>query len=200
MTPKIVVFDLGGVLVHWDPVLVWLPELESEEAVRAFLDRVNFADKNLRADAGERFADLAAEIEDPEDRARLMGYVSNFARSVPTAIEGTWALVDRLRDRGVPLHAITNWSAETFPTGRAMHPRLDTAFGVTVVSGEEKLLKPDARIFDTLCRRAGVSAADCLFIDDSAKNVDGARAAGMDAVQFTTPEALEADLVQRGLL
>ncbi|MAM63162.1 HAD family phosphatase [Maritimibacter sp. UBA3975] len=200
MSASIVVFDLGGVLVHWDPVLVWLPDMESEAAVRAFLDRIDFADKNLRADAGERFADLAAEIDDPEDRLRLMGYVSNFARSVPTAIEGTWTLIDRLKARGVTLHAITNWSAETFPTGRATHPRLDTAFGVTVVSGEEKLLKPDARIFDTLCARAGVAAADCLFIDDSARNVEGARAAGMDAVLFTTPEALETDLIERGLL
>jgi FMN phosphatase YigB (HAD superfamily) len=119
---------------------------------------------------------------------------------VPNAIEGSWALLDRLTARGVPVHAITNWSAETWPRGLTVHPRLGTAFGVTVVSGREGVTKPDARIFRALCDRAGVAPADCLFIDDGPQNVDGARAAGMDAVHFTGPPALERDLRERGLL
>jgi 2-haloacid dehalogenase len=161
---------------------------------------VNFPALNLRADGGETFADLAREIADPSDRAVFETYVSRYALSVPHAIEGTWALLDRLRARGLAIHAITNWSAETWPAGVAAHPRLGTAFGVTIVSGQERLLKPDPRIFALLCDRAGVAPSDCLFIDDSPANVAGARAFGMDAELFTTPDALETALTARGLL
>lgn len=195
-----IVFDIGNVLVRWEPHRAFLPDLGSLEAVEAFLARTDFHARNLRADAGERFADLAAEIADPDDRALFAAYPDRYAATVPTALEGTWDLLERLRSRGHPIHAITNWSAETWPIGVSVHPRLGTAFGVTIVSGREKLLKPDPRIFALLCARAGVSAADCLFIDDGERNVAGARAAGMAAIHFTAPEALAAELTARGLL
>ncbi len=195
-----VVFDIGGVLVRWDPRLAFADRLGGLEAAAAFLDRIGFAGLNLRADGGESFADLAREIGDPADRETFLGYLPNYARTVPEAIEESWALIDRLRRRGLAVHAITNWSAETWPAGVAAHPRLGTAFGVTVVSGRERMLKPEARIFALLCQRAGVAAGDCLFIDDGAANVAGARAAGMDAVHFTGAGALAEALTDRGLL
>ena len=195
-----IVFDIGNVLVNWDAHLAFLPALGTRAEVDAFMERIDFAPRNLRADAGEAFADLAAEIADPADRALFATYLPNYALTVPTAIEGTWALMDRLRATGHPIHAITNWSAETWPIGIGAHPRLGTSFGVTVVSGQERVLKPDARIFALLCERAGAAPRDCLFIDDSAKNVAGAKAAGWDAVHFTTPQALETALSERGLL
>ncbi len=197
---KAVVFDIGKVLIDWDARLAFAPALGSIEAAEAFIARLNFMDLNLRADGGETFADLAQEIADPDDRAVFETYLGRFALSVPDAIEGSWALMERLRARGYAIHAITNWSAETWPVGVAAHPRLGTAFGVTIVSGREKVLKPAPRIFALLCDRAGLAAADCLFIDDSPKNVAGAQAFGMEAELFTTPEALEAALVARGLL
>lgn len=195
-----IIFDIGNVLVRWDPVAAFLPLLGDRARVLAFLARVNFPALNLRADGGETFAALAEEIDDPQDRAIFLTYLPGHAASIAEPIEGTWALIDRLRARGHPLHAITNWSAETWPIGLATHPRLGRAFGTTIVSGKEGIIKPDPRIFDLLCARAGVAAADCLFIDDSPKNVAGAQAAGMAAHHFTTPEALEADLTARGLL
>lgn len=200
MTLKAIVFDIGNVLVKWDAHRAFLPELGSREAVEALMDRIGFPLLNLRGDAGETFADLAEEIEDPTDRALFAAYLPNYARTIPEAIEGTWAIMDRLRAKGFQIHAITNWSAETWPIGVATHPRLGTSFGVTVVSGQEKVLKPEARIFAILCERAGLEPSDCLFIDDSEKNVAGAKAAGWDAVHFTTSEALERDLTERGLL
>ncbi len=195
-----IVFDIGNVLIRWDPHLAFLPDLGSRAAVDAFLTRIAFHDLNLRADAGEPFADLAATIPDPADRARFARYPDHYPATLPEAIEGTWAVLDRLRTRGHAIHAITNWSAETWPLGVAAHPRLGRAFGVTVVSGLERVLKPDPRIFAILCDRAGLAPAEAVFIDDTARNVEGARAFGMDAIHFTGPPALEAALAARRLL
>jgi len=197
---KAVVFDIGQVLVQWDPRLAFAPELGGMDAAAEFIERTDFIARNLRADGGATFADLAAELPDPDDAALFARYPELYARTVPALIDGTWALLDRLRTAGFQIHAITNWSAETWPVGVATHPRLGTAFGVTVVSGAEGVVKPDPRIYALLCKRAGLEPQDCLFIDDSPKNVDGARAAGMQAELFTTPEALEQALAARGLL
>ena len=200
MSAKVVVFDIGGVLIDWQPHLAWLDELGTREAVEAFMARIDFPARNLRADGGALFADLASELDDAEDRRRLVEYVGNYPKTVRTRIEGSWDILGRLKASGVEVHAITNWSAETWPLGIATHPRLGTAFGVAVVSGQERMVKPDPRIFALLCTRADLAPEDCLFIDDSARNVEAARAAGMDAVQFTTPQALQTALQERGLL
>ncbi|MFL2778875.1 MAG: HAD family hydrolase [Paracoccus marcusii] len=197
---KAIVFDIGNVLVRWDPVAAFLPLLGDRASVLAFLDRVDFATLNQRADGGACFDDLAEAIADPRDRAAFLAYRAGHAAAIREPIEGTWVLLDRLRARGHAVHAITNWSAQTWPIGLATHPRLATAFGVTIVSGIEGVLKPDPRIFATLCDRAGVAPDQCLFIDDSPRNVAGARDAGMAAHHFTDPAALEDDLIRRGLL
>ncbi|MEL7046607.1 MAG: HAD family phosphatase [Pseudomonadota bacterium] len=200
MNPSIVVFDIGGVLVDWKPHLAWTDDLGSHEAVQSFMKRVDFMALNKRGDNGETFADLSQEVTDPADAALIAGYVDRYSRTVETPIAGTWELLDRLKDGGVPIHAITNWSAETWAEGLKVQPRLGEVFGTLVVSGREGIMKPDARIFELLCSRAGVAAADCVFTDDSMHNVEGARAAGMDAIHFTGPETLETALVARRLL
>ncbi|MBE2276301.1 MAG: HAD family phosphatase [Rhodobacteraceae bacterium] len=197
---KAIVFDIGNVLVRWDPHQAFLADLGSREEVDEFLARIGFQALNLRGDAGERYADLVQEVAGEADRRLLATYVDRYALTIAEPIEGTWALMERLRARGHAIHAITNWSAETWPLGIATHPRLGTAFGVAVVSGQERMVKPDPRIFALLCTRADLAPEDCLFIDDSARNVEAARAAGMDAVQFTTPQALQTALQERGLL
>lgn len=196
----VIVFDIGNVLVHWDPHLAYLDTLGSRAAVQDFFDRIEFSRLNLEGDGGARFAALSAQVADPADAALFAEYPARYARTIERPIEGSWALLDRLAARGHEIHAITNWSAETWPIGLACHPRLGRAFGTTIVSGEVGMLKPQPEIFALLCARAGVAAADCLFIDDSARNVAGARAAGMAAHHFTGPETLGAALVERGLL
>lgn len=200
MRPSVAVFDIGGVLVNWQPHLAWIDELGSRAAVEAFMARVDFKSRNARADAGESFAELAAEIEDTEDRRRLEAYVSLYPRTVPDAVPGTWQIVDRLREASVPVHGITNWSAETWPEGLKVHPRLDEIFGTLVVSGRENMAKPAPAIFALLCERAGVAPSECVFIDDGLRNVEGARRAGMDGIHFTGAKALEVALTERGLL
>ena len=121
---KAVVFDIGNVLIHWDPVPAFLPELGSAARVRDFMVRVDFGARNLRADGGTPFADLAGELADPADRALLAAYPARFPATVPDEIADSWVLLDRLRAAGRQVHAITNWSAETWPAGIRAHPRL----------------------------------------------------------------------------
>jgi 2-haloacid dehalogenase len=166
-----IVFDIGNVLVRWDPHLAFLPVLGTREKVDAYLKKIDFAMLNLRGDAGESFADLATTIADPEDRAIFETYLPNYARTIAEPVEGTWVLMQRLRENGHAIHAITNWSAETWPIGVACHPRLGSSFAVTVVSGEVRVVKPDPQIYATLCQRSGAAPSDCLFIDDNAKNI-----------------------------
>lgn len=197
---KAVVFDIGNVLVRWDARQAFAARLGGAAQAASFLERIDFAALNLRADGGETFAELARDIPDPQDRAMLESYPQFFAQTIAEPIEGSWDLLERLRDRGLALHAITNWSAETWPVGVRVHPRLGTAFDTLIVSGRERMLKPDPRIFALLCDRAQVAPQNCLFIDDSPKNIAGARDFGMQAEIFTTPETLEGALIARGLL
>ncbi len=197
---KAVVFDIGGVLVDWQPHLAWVEALGSEDAAHAFIERTDFLVRNARGDNGERFADMAQELSDPRDQELFAAYVDLYARTVETPIHGTWDVLDRLKTQGTPVHAITNWSAETWPEGLKVQPRLGEVFGTLVVSGQEGVMKPDARIFEILCERSGHAPEDCVFIDDGLHNVEGARAVGMDAIHFTSPQALDAALTERGLL
>lgn len=127
-------------------------------------------------------------------------YPERHRLTIAEPIEGTWDLAQRLAENGHALYAITNWSAESWQDALETHPRLADRFHDIVVSGREKMLKPDPAIYRLLIDRNGLAAADCLFIDDSAANVEGARAVGMDAVLFTDPAALERDLNDRWLL
>ena len=199
MKPSVVVFDIGGVLVDWQPHLAFTEEL-GEQGARDFLVRTDFLARNLRGDKGERFADMARELADPEDAALFARYVERYTRTVQNALHATWDILDALKSNGTEIHAITNWSAETWPEGLKVHPRLGEVFGVTVVSGQEQMLKPQPEIFHLLCARAGVAPEDCVFTDDGLHNVDGARAVGMDGIHFTSAQALAEGLRDRGLL
>lgn len=197
-----IVFDIGNVLIRWN-LLAGFDDLHADEgALRGWLNRIGFDDWNLAQDAGRPFAEgvAAARAAHGDAAAPLAGYLDRFARTIAQPIEGTWDLMAQLRGAGHPIYAITNWATETWQIALDEHPRLRDAFLDVVVSGHEKRVKPDPAIFRTLLDRNGLAAADCLFIDDSAKNVAGARAVGMDAVLFTDPATLRRDLTARALL
>ena len=109
-------------------------------------------------------------------------------------------ILNELLTRGIPLYAITNFSSEKWRECLDRFPFLATSFLDTVVSGDERLVKPDPAIYRALLERNGLAAKDCLFIDDSPANVEGAKAVGMDAVRFTDADTLRRDLVARGRL
>ena len=194
-----VVFDIGGVLVDWQPHLAWVDDL-GEDGAKAFLARIGFDKINVACDAGARFDDAADLLADAGDASLLRQYVPRYGRTVPRKITGTWELLDQLRARDVPLHAITNWSAETWPEGVKAHPELGQVFQATIVSGEVGIMKPSTAIYRLLCDRAGAEPARCVFIDDSFANCLGARAIGMDAIHFTGAAALRIALQDRGLV
>lgn len=194
------VFDIGGVLVDWQPHLAWADVFESRAETETFMERVSFRERNLRADGGALFAELAAELEDAEDARLLAEYPARYAATVRERIEETWDILDALKTKGVPVHAITNWSAETWPVGLTAQPSLGEVFETLVVSGQEGMLKPQAEIFELFCKRAGVAPEACIFTDDGLHNVEGAKAIGMEGIHFTSAGVLRAGLEERGVL
>ena len=200
--PDTVVFDLGGVLIDWNPRHLYRKLFAREDAMEEFLAEVCTGAWNVEQDRGRPFAEATALLVErhPHHRAMIEAYFDRWTEMLNGPIHGTVAVLEELHGRGVPLFALTNWSAETWPRGIEAQPRLADAFGVTVVSGQEGTLKPGARIFETLCDRAGVAPEDCVFIDDGAHNIAGAEAVGMDGIHFTGPAALRNALAERGLV
>jgi 2-haloacid dehalogenase len=201
MNPNIVVFDIGGVLIDWNPAYLYRKLLPDEVAVSAFLSGVCTTAWNEQFDAGRPFAEGIADLaaRHPEQTDLIEAYWLRWHEMLGGEIAGTAELLSRLKAGGVPVHAISNWSAETFPRAKEIFPVLG-AFDVLVVSGTEKLVKPHAPIFERFLERAGVRAEQCLFIDDNAANIATAAALGFHTEHFRSAEALEARLTSLGLL
>ena len=198
----VVIFDLGGVLIDWNPRHLYRKIFGGDvEAMERFLATVCTQEWNLKQDAGRSWQDAVAEAEarHPQHSAHIRAYRERWEETLGGAIEGTVALLDELRSRPVRLLALTNWSAETFPLGKKRFPFLDWFEGI-VVSGEEKLIKPDRAIYELLLRRHRVVAQQAVFIDDSPANVEGARRVGMHAIHFRDPPALRRELAALGVL
>ena len=197
-----VIFDLGGVLLEWDPRYLYRRLFEGDDAaVEHFLTHVCPPEWNRAQDAGRPFAEAEAEAaaRHPEMLAFIQAWARNFDEMIPQAIEGTVTILEELRGRGVPLYALTNWSAETFAGQPARFPFLGWFDGI-VVSGREKLIKPDPRIFHRLLDRYGIDPARAVFIDDSQANAAAASALGLRGIHFTGADALRRELAALALL
>lgn len=196
-----VVFDLGMVLIEWDPRHLYRKVFNDDAKMEWFLSEVCHNDWNLEQDRGRSFDDAVKEAtaRHPDHAAEIAMYRDRWMEMVPGAIPGSVAILEELHAKDVPLYAITNWNGDTFRATRSRFPFL-SLFRDIVVSGDEKLIKPDAAIFQLLARRNKLNLADSLFIDDSLKNIKGAEAAGMQGHHFISPENLRADLVKRGIL
>jgi 2-haloacid dehalogenase len=197
-----VVFDLGGVLIEWDPRHLYRKLLGSDEEVEAFLEEVGFAAWNARVDAGEHSWDhavAALAARHPQHRDLIEAYPARFAETIPGEIPGTVEILTELHATGTQVLALTNWSAETFSVARQRFGFLDLFDGI-VVSGEERVAKPDPRIFRVLLDRYALDPARTLFVDDRQDNVGAAEAAGLRGTLFTGPDDLRGDLVRLGLL
>jgi 2-haloacid dehalogenase len=196
-----VIFDIGNVLVHWEPRALYRKIFASEDEVEWFIANVCNSDWNLEQDRGRSFAEAVREATArfPEHADAIAAYDLRWHETVPGPIDGTVGILEELRQRGTPLYAITNFNQDKFRETLERFAFLRT-FRDIVVSGDERLLKPDPAIYRVLLERNGIDAAACVFIDDSEKNVRGAEAVGMKAIHFTTPQALRADLAGMGLL
>jgi 2-haloacid dehalogenase len=198
-----VVFDLGGVVVCWDPVPAVAAVVGPERAERfVHGGEFDFGAWNHAQDAGRSWADAeaAATASHPHLAEEIAAYRPNFALSLRGLVPGTAEILQALHDRGVRLVALTNWSAETIRHLHEAYPEAVALFDDVVVSGAEGVAKPDPEIFDVLARRLGHPIEGVFYVDDSVRNVDAACAAGMDAVPFTDAATLRTELQRRGLL
>ncbi len=202
--PTQVIFDLGGVLIDWNPRYLYRGMFAGDEAgMERFLAEVCSPDWNLSLDAGRPFAQAVAELceRHPAERERILAYHQRWLEMVAGPMPATVAVLEELAAAGVPLWALSNWSAETFALVRddptyAFLERFRTIF----VSGELRLVKPDPAIYRHALGVIRTPPADCLFIDDAPKNVAAAAALGIRAHLFTGAAPLRAELVALGLL
>jgi 2-haloacid dehalogenase len=198
-----VVFDLGGVVVVWDPVPAVARAVGQDRAERfVHGHEFDFAAWNYAQDSGRSWAEAeaAARASHPHLAEEIAAYRPNFVLSLRGLVPGTAEILRALDDRGVRLVALTNWSAETIHHALEVFPELFGLFDDIVVSGAEGVAKPDQEIFQILAHRLGHSIEGVFFVDDSVRNVDAARTAGMDAVHFTDAATLFEELQGRGLL
>lgn len=200
MSRRTVIFDLGGVVLSWDPVRAFDAEVDAAVARRLMAD-VDFTAWNHRHDAGRLFADGEAEIANtwPQYAQAITAYRRHFDRTLTGPVPGTSAVVAELARAGVRLLGLTNWSDETFPLAQRRFGILRRLEAI-VVSGREKIAKPDPRLYRLLLDRYAVAAADAVFVDDNPANCAAAADLGITAVHFTGALALRTRLVELGLL
>ncbi len=196
-----VIFDLGMVLIKWDPRLLYRKIFDDEAKVEWFLANVCNHDWNLEQDRGRNFSEAVKSLsaEHPTYAEEISAYDTRWHETIPGAIEGSVDILESLHKKNVPLYAITNWNQDKFRETKLRFPFLNL-FRDIVVSGDEKLVKPDPAIYELCLKRNNLPAAECLFIDDSEKNVRGAEVVGIRAHHFTTPEKLKAALKGWGVL
>jgi 2-haloacid dehalogenase len=200
--PKAVIFDVGMVLYDWDPRFLYERLIEDDRALEAFLRDVVTREWHFQHDAGRPFADTSAELsaQYPEHAELISVWGPRFNDSIGDPIPGMHEMVVELDAAGVPLFAITNFSGEFWRPFRAREAALFDRFRDIVVSGDEKLMKPDAAIYHLALDRFGLAPHEAVFIDDNLANVEGARAVGIHAIHFRDEPTTRAELVRLGLL
>jgi 2-haloacid dehalogenase len=199
--PSTVVFDLGGVLIEWDPRHLYRQLFDDPEEMESFLAEVTTAEWNAHQDAGRPWAEAIELLvaEHPERRGLIRAFHRRWPEMLAGEIPGTADVLAELRAAGVRLLALSNWSAETFPFARERFDFLGWFEGI-VISGEVGVNKPERRIFEHLVGQFGIEPAAALFIDDSSANVDAASTLGFRTIRFTDATALRLELVRLGLL
>ena len=187
----VLIFDLGGVVLDWNPRYLFRKLIPDEAACEWFLSEVCSPAWNLQMDYGKPAAEAVAELAAryPAQARLISAYWDRWLEMLGGTVPGTGQLVTELAGAGRELYAISNFNGEVWPATLDAFPLL-RRFKDVVISSFVGVCKPDPRIFRLALRQFGVAAEDCLFIDDVAANVAGARAAGIAAVQFTSAAAL----------
>ncbi|KPF66556.1 2-haloalkanoic acid dehalogenase [Bosea sp. AAP35] len=190
-----IVFDVGNVLIRWDPLHVYR-EMIPDDGKRAwFMQNVCTAAWNLEQDRGRSWEEGVALLvaRHPEWESQIRAYDERWHEAVPGMIEDSVAVLEELKGRGEKVYAITNFSREKWAECLIRFPFLQSFDGV-VVSAHEGVVKPDPAIYQILLERYSLAAPECIFIDDSARNIEAARQVGMQAVHFVEPIDLRAQL------
>lgn len=196
-----VVFDVGRVMVQWDMRCLFSKLIADSAELDWFLANVVTEEWHFQHDAGRPLAEMVPEriAQFPDYAPHIEAYATRFNETVPGPVPGTMELVDALYGAGVPLFAITNFGAEFWQQFRPAWPVFDR-FGDIVVSGVEKIAKPDPAIFALAAGRFGHAPGAMLFIDDNLANITAARASGWQAHHFRDATGLAEELRGRGLI
>ena len=201
-TPTIdaVIFDLGNVLIPFNPRWLFRKILPDEASIDRFFEETGFDAWNLEMDAGRSFTDgIAAHSQKFPHRSPLFeAFFERWHETVGEPIAGSVDMLQTLQKKGIRTYALTNFSAETFPLAVARFPFLSN-FDGTVVSGDEGLVKPDPAIYQRLMQRYSITPARAVFIDDKLENVEAARRIGLHGIHFIEPTAARKELRTLGL-
>ena len=192
-----IIFDFGSVLVDWNPERLYGPYFNDDAKMRYFLTEICPHAWNAQADAGRSTAEITEErvAVHPEWEKEIRMYFGQWIKMMGEQIPGMQELVEELKNRGYRLYGLTNWSAETFPLVKDNYPVFRLLDGI-VVSGEEKIAKPDPGIFRILLQRYGRKPEECLFIDDNPGNVSTGESLGIRGLIFTSAAALKSRLAE----
>jgi len=196
-----VVFDLGGVLIDWDPRHLYRQMFADPEEMEIFLRDIVSPDWNAEQDSGRTWAEATALLleQHPQHEPMITAYVQRWDEMLAGPFEGTVAILSEVRAAGMRLYALTNWSAETFPRARPLFPFLEWFEGI-VVSGDEGIRKPDPEIWHRLISRYKIDPATTVYIDDMPRNVEVATDLGFQAIRFESAEDLRARLIELRVL
>lgn len=196
-----VIFDVGNVMVDWQPRTIFEPHFDDKDQLDWFMDTVVSMDWHKHHDAGRSFAEgVRLQSEAYPDYAALIGlYDSQWSDTIVGVIDGTIDAIKALKARSVPLYGLTNFNGPKFAEFRQSYDFIDLLDGV-VVSGDEGLIKPDPQIFTLTLDRFNLQGEKTLFIDDSLPNIKAAEALGIVGHHFTGAEGLEQKLKQLKLL
>jgi 2-haloacid dehalogenase len=193
-----VIFDLGGVLIDWNPRYLYRKLFPSETEVEWFLENICTSEWNDEQDAGRSFEDATNELiqKYPKYTEHIAAWYGRWQETIGGPINGTVEILKAIKDsRKYRLYALTNWSAETFPWALDNFEFLHWFEGI-VVSGVEKCRKPLPQFYRILFDRYNVNPSESLFIDDNLKNIEGAKGLGLNTIAFTSPEDLSQQLLR----
>jgi 2-haloacid dehalogenase len=197
--PTTVVFDIGNVLLRWDPRNLYRRIFDDEAEMEWFLSHVCTHDWNIEQDRGRDWDEAVALLvkDHPKHESQIRAFHERWHETVSGVVEENVAVLQRLRDAGVPNYCITNFSSPKFALAQERFPFL-AGFDGIIVSGDERLLKPDPDIYHLLLDRYRLKAGDCVFIDDSRANVEVARQVGMHAIHYIDGIDLTGELRRYG--
>ena len=202
MSIETIIFDLGGVLIDWSPRHVFKNIIEDEQELDYFLSNVCNPDWFVQQDRGQTTEDGTKELAEkhPKYASYIEMFYERWEEMLIGPIQPTVDILTKLAtDKKHRVYALTNWSAETFPVALRKYEFLQLFEGI-VVSGHEKVIKPERRIYEIMCERYAIKPETAVFIDDNERNIQACRAFGMQGVHFLSPEQTASELAELGVL
>jgi len=197
-----VIFDLGGVLIDWNPDYVYKTIFNDETKMREFYNEICTSEWNEEQDAGRGLKEATEELvaRYPHEEKNIRAYYDRWEEMLRGEIEGTVKVLEKIKDRAdLKLYALTNWSHETFPVALKRFEFLQWFHG-RLVSGEEKMRKPFREIYELLLKRYNINPETAVYIDDNERNLKPAHALGLHTIHFKSPHQLEEEFKKLGIL